>query len=124
MSGREPSTATTAPRSSARWRRLSATPAASTSIDSGSGLSVRRPSRESLRMALISRSILRVEERMKPIASGISSATTARASRPTRPGAFSSASATSLVSEAAAASSSLVKPITLTRGERRSWLTM
>ena len=38
-----------------------------------SGLSARRPSRDSLRMALISPSILRVEERMKPIASGRSS---------------------------------------------------
>ena len=75
---------------------------------------------------MISRSIFCVEERMKPIASGRSSRDREpRASAVTICGASASASVDQLAAAAwSPASSSLVKPMTLTSGERRSWLTM
>lgn len=112
------------PRSSSRWRIEPATVSAIAPGSIVSGAMTRRPSRDSLRMALISRSIFCVEVRMKPIDSGRSSRTASRASSLTICGASASARSTSSVSGAVAAASSAVKPITLTNGERRSWLTI
>jgi hypothetical protein len=89
-----------------------------------SGVNTRRPSRDRRRMALINRSIFWVEERMKPIASGRSTAAAASASGVRICGASALALATRSFSGPAAACNSLVKPMTLTRGERRSWLTI
>ena len=50
------------------------------------GVSTRRPWRDKVRMALISRSIFWVEARMKPIDSGISSLAASRATSSTSPG--------------------------------------
>ena len=75
-------------------------------------------------MALISRSILAVEVRMKPIASGRSSRAASRASSVTICGASASARSINSAKGWVAADNSAVKPMTLTSGERRSWLTI
>ena len=100
---------------------LSAMPWTSASMSSGSGVSVRRPSRDSRRIALISRSIFWVEVRMKPIASGRSSRTARSASSADQPGAPRVYLVEHGDQRLRAASSSAVKPMTLTSGERRSW---
>ena len=61
---------------------------------------------------------------MKPIASGKSSRAAKRASSVTIAGASASARSISSPIACVPASSSAVKPITLTSGERRSWLTI
>jgi hypothetical protein len=88
------------------------------------GRNVRWPSRDSSRIALMSRSILAEELRMKWIASGMSFFDHG-AGRGTMLSALSVRALSSAArSTALAASSSEVKPRILTSGERKSWLTI
>ena len=122
--GNGPAISSVAPASSSRWRIVSRSPAITASMSSVSGESVRLPCRDSFRIALMSRSIFSVEVRMKPIASGRSTRAASRAAGVTTSGAAASARSISSASGPVAASSSAVKPMTFTSGERRSWLTI
>lgn len=112
-----------APAASAWCARLAAIERIISSISTGSGLNSRRPSRESFRMALIRRSILMVEVLMNPIASPKSAASASSCG-----GSVDGAWARNVLSRARtssrSASISLVNPMMLTSGARRSWLTI
>ncbi len=123
--------------SDAWWATVLTMPSISSRSSIRSGLNSRRPSRVRLRIAVIRRSILAIDDLMKPSDSLKSSDSCL--SEPSSSGSATSVASSGIAGASDAvrlrvamrlkmsprnSSSSLVKPMMLTSGERRSWLTI